>query len=288
MNALAAAPALTVHRSRKLIPEFNLHRPESAAEAVEIKAACGAGAVFMAGGIDVANRMKFGVPVTDVIHLGRIAGLDEIAEEADGLRLGSLVTHDRLAMSPFVARHMPALTQTWSDVANIRVRCKGTIGGNIMAADPAYDFALAAMAADARLNFLCVDGNCRDISAADCGAYPADGLLIAVTLPRAGALRLALDRSLRPIVTVALGLDVADDGIAGGRVAIGCAYTKPIAVRLPLDQAMSPEDLARQADALAHRVAAELPEPISDHVAGSGYRRRMIEVLLRRNLGAVA
>jgi hypothetical protein len=28
------------------------------------------------------------------------------------------------------------LAQTWQDVANIRVRCKGTIGGDIMAADP--------------------------------------------------------------------------------------------------------------------------------------------------------
>jgi CO/xanthine dehydrogenase FAD-binding subunit len=48
---------------------------------------------------------------------------------------------------------LPALAQTWPDVANIRVRCKGTLGGNIMAADPAHDFKLAALAADARLVF---------------------------------------------------------------------------------------------------------------------------------------
>ena len=71
MTPLAAAASLAVHRSRKLIPEFRLHRPRSAAEAVALKAAAGAGAVFMAGGIDVVNRMKFGVPVTDLIHLGQ-------------------------------------------------------------------------------------------------------------------------------------------------------------------------------------------------------------------------
>jgi len=170
MNALGAAPALTVHRSRKLIPEFDLHRPTTVAKAVAIKAARGPGAVFMAGGIDVVNRMKFGVPVTDVIYLAGIAGLDEITETPDGLRLGALVTHDRLATSPLVARHLPALTQTWDDVANIRVRCKGTLGGNLMAGDPAYDFALAAMAANARLEFLEPGGATRTVAAPDPGA----------------------------------------------------------------------------------------------------------------------
>src|SRR5271155_5055083 len=122
MTAPAAAPALTVHRSRKLIPEFKLHRPRTTAEAVAIKSACGRGGVFMAGGIDVVNRMKFGVPVTDVIYLSGIAELDTIAEEADGLRLGSFVTHDRLATSPLVMRHLAALAQSWGDVANIRIR----------------------------------------------------------------------------------------------------------------------------------------------------------------------
>ena len=60
MTPLSAATSLAVHRSRKLIPEFRLHRPRSAMEAVALKASAGTGAVFMAGGIDVVNRMKFG------------------------------------------------------------------------------------------------------------------------------------------------------------------------------------------------------------------------------------
>jgi carbon-monoxide dehydrogenase medium subunit len=290
MNVLAEAPALTVHRSRKLIPEFDLHRPQTTAEAVATKTALGPGAVFMAGGIDVVNRMKFGVPVTDVIHLAGLADarLHEIAEEADGLRLGALVTHDKLATSPLVARHLPALTQTWSEIANIRVRCKGTIGGNLMAGDPAYDFTLTAMAANARLEFLETGGKSRFVAAADPGALANDGLLLAITLPSANTVRLWFDRSLRPVLTLVLGLDMTDGRISGGRVAIGCAYAKPIAVRLPLDEPLASAELARQADSLAQRVASDLPEPIGDPLAGSAYRRRMIQVLLRRNLAAVA
>jgi len=288
MTVLAAAPALTVHRSRKLIPEFNLHRPRTIAEAVAVKSARGRGGVFMAGGIDVVNRMKFGAPVSDLIHLGGIAGLDTITEEAGGLRLGSLVTHDQMATSPLVARHLAALAQSWDDVANIRIRCKGTIGGNIMATDSAYDFALAAMAAATQLHFLEADGESRTVSAADSGIFPADGLLVAITVPSTDTLRLSLERSLRPVVSLALGLDVVGGRVAGGRVAIGCAYTKPIAVRLPLDEPLSPGELARHSDGLAHRVAGTLPEPLGDHNAGAAYRRRMIEVLLRRELEAVA
>ena len=59
-----------------------------------MKAAAGPGGVYMAGGIDVVNRLKSGLPVTDLIHLGLVAGLAGIEEVEDGLRLGALVTHD--------------------------------------------------------------------------------------------------------------------------------------------------------------------------------------------------
>ena len=287
MSPLAVASSLAVHRSRKLIREFRLHRPRSAMEAVALKAAAGAGAVFMAGGIDVVNRMKFGASVTEVIHLGRLACLDRIEEREGELHLGALVTHDRLATAPQVAARVPSLTQTWPDVANIRIRCKGTIGGNIMAGDPTYDFALAAMAAEAQLHFLALDGSTTVIAALD-GVAEQVGLLTAIVLPTGTKVRLLFDRSLRPIVTLALGLDFVDGRITRGRAAVGCAYPVLVAAKLPLDGPLLPADLARHAAPLAQVVAAELPDPLADHHGSSGYRRRMIEVLLRRKLSAVA
>jgi carbon-monoxide dehydrogenase medium subunit len=277
------APALTIHRSRKLIPEFRLHRPQTAAEAAAMKAACGADAVYMAGGIDVVNRMKFGAPVTDVIHLGGVAGLDMIEDDDGGLRLGALVTHDRMANSATVRSRLPVLADTWPDVANIRIRCKGTIGGNIMAREPAYDFGLVAMAADARLHFLTGGGD-HAIAASDVGATQPNGLLTAITFPSGAALKMRIDRSLRPVVTLALGLDIDDGRIAGARVAIGCAYATPIVAKLPLDEAVTIADLVGQSSEIAEKAAANFPEPLDDHHAGSAYRRRMIEILLRRNL----
>lgn len=245
-------------------------------------------AVFMAGGIDLVNRMKFGKPVADVIYLGGIAELGAIAETEEGLCLGSLVTHYQLETSAPVRAHFPELAQTWQDVANIRVRCKGTIGGNIMAADPDYDFALAAMAAGAQLDFLERDGANRTVPAMELSGSGLRGLLTMITLPSPSRLHLAFDRSLRPAVTLAVGLDLDLAKIVAGRVAIGCAFATPMAATLPLVEPLPPREVAQRAAILARDVSASLPEPLSDSHGSARYRRRMIEILLRRNLGVLA
>jgi aerobic carbon-monoxide dehydrogenase medium subunit len=270
-----------------MIPAFRLRRPGSAAEAVAMQSESGDGAVFMAGGIDLINRMKFGEPVAEVIYLGGLTELCTITETERGLRLGTLVTHYQLETSAPVRTHFPELTQTWHDVANIRIRCKGTIGGNIMAADPDYDFALAAMAAGAQLDFLGADGAYRTVPAMKLSGSPPHGLLTAITFPSPARLRLAFDRSLRPAVKLAVGLDLEVGKVAAGRVSIGCAFAAPVAATLPLDEPLPPRKVAQKAATLAHDLAASLPEPLSDRHGSARYRRRMIEVLLRRNLGTL-
>jgi CO/xanthine dehydrogenase FAD-binding subunit len=100
--------------------------------------------------------------------------------------------------------------------------------------------------------------------------------------------RLAIERSLRPILSLAVGLDVDAGRIRGGRAAFGCAFAAPLAVALPLGAADTPAALARAAGEIAGAVAAGLPEPVSDRHASAGYRRRMAAVLLRRTLAALA
>jgi carbon-monoxide dehydrogenase medium subunit len=288
MAGTSANPVLAVHRSRKMIPAFRLRRPRSPAEAVAMQAAASEDAVFMAGGIDLLSRMKFGEPVAEVIYLGGITELGTIAGSGGGLRLGSLVTHYQLETSATVRTHFPVLAQTWQDVANIRIRCKGTIGGNIMAVDPDYDFALAAMAAGAQLDFLGKDGATRTVPAMELNGSSSYGLLTTITFPFPARLCFAFDRSLRPAVTLALGLDLEVGKVAAGRVAIGCAFAAPMAAALPLAEPLPARELAPKAAILARDLAASLPELLGDSHGSAGYRRRMIEILLRRNLGMLA
>jgi CO/xanthine dehydrogenase FAD-binding subunit len=59
-------------------------------------------------------------------------------------------------------------------------------------------------------------------------------------------------------------------------------------VNLPLDGPLLPGELAHRAERLAQEVAIGLPALLTDHHATSRYRRRMIEVLMSRNLSAAA
>src|SRR5580704_15098618 len=102
-----AMERLAVHRSRKLIPDFSLLRPRSAEEAVALQARAPETTLFMAGGIDVINRLKFGAPVATLVHLGAVPGLDDIVETEDGLIIGAAVTHDALQGSAPVQARLP-------------------------------------------------------------------------------------------------------------------------------------------------------------------------------------
>src|SRR5262249_55707529 len=131
---------------------------------------------------------------------------------------------------------------------------------------------LTALAADARLHFLISDGSTRIVSATQFRGATRDALLTAIILRSGSALRLVFDRSLRPVVTVALGLDTVGGRIIGGRVAIGCAYAAPLTASLPLAEPLPPGELARGTEQLAQEVVAGLPTPLADHHATSGYR----------------
>lgn len=276
---------LAIHRSRKLIPPFRLVRPRSAAEAAALQGEAPGRIAFMAGGIDLVNRLKFGGDVETVVHLGAVPGLGEIVETAEGIAIGACVTHQRLQESAVIRTRLPALAQTWDGVANIRIRLKGTVGGNLMARDPLYDFPLAVMAAGARLRFVDPDGAPRLADAAElAGVRPPTGLLTAIEFPHPDRLRLVFDRSLRPVVSLALGLDVADGQIVGGRIAVGGAYATPVVAVLPIGGGVGLDAAA----SVARLATAALPEPLTDTLASGRYRRRMIEVLTRRNLEALA
>jgi len=287
------APALAIHRSRKLIPPFELLRPRTVREAASMQVDAPDHTAFMAGGIDLINRLKFGQPISRVVYLGAVGGLNGIEESATGLTIGAGVTHDQLQTSPVVRARLPALAETWSAVANVRVRLKGTLGGNLMAREPTYDVALAVMAAGAELRFAMADGAERRVAAGaltDAAGRPVaqPGLLTAIALPASNRLRLGFDRSLRPALSMAVGLDLDGTRIAGGRVAIGCAFAGPLARALPFDAPLAASELAGAAGEIAHRLASTLPEPASDGQDGATYRRRMVAVLLRRQLVALA
>src|SRR5690606_38531274 len=99
---------------------------------------------------------------------------------------------------------------------------------------------------------------------------------------------LAFDRSLKPAVSVALAIEDHGHGMLIGRGVVGCAYAAPVCRPLALGGATGIAALAGRGAGIAAAFAASLPKPLDDAVAGRAYRRRMIEVLLRRQIEALA
>jgi xanthine dehydrogenase small subunit len=90
-------------------------------------------------------------PIEKLIWLGRVAGLDEVEDEADELRLGAMVSHSR-AM-PYLAQIDPDLGELMRRFGSQQVRVSGTVGGNIANGSPIGDLppALIALGASVEL-----------------------------------------------------------------------------------------------------------------------------------------
>lgn len=261
-----------VSRGHGSIAPFELIRASRVADALAAHNAGGdAGAVYLAGGIDLVNRLQDGAPPGHVIDLLRIPGLTDIWEKNGALHIGAGVTHHRIETDPLIASLAPDLAAAWATFGNIRIRMAGTIGGNVMARNPNYDGPVLLAARGARYVFEKPDGTTSLVDA-ERGPDTAPGaLLTRIVIPTGAGRRLVFDRSLKPVISVA----VAVDANGAGRAALGCAFAETVCVSF---------HAGGDAGDIAQRIAGELPTPIGDAFAGSDYRRRMARVLLERQI----
>jgi carbon-monoxide dehydrogenase medium subunit len=74
-----------------------------------------------------------------LVDLQSIPGLDQIKREADGIRIGALVTHRSVELSPLIRNSFPVLATAFSAIGNVRVRETASVGGNLAHADYRLD-----------------------------------------------------------------------------------------------------------------------------------------------------
>ena len=114
-----------------LLPDFQLMRPGTAREAVQLRT-MHPDSRFLAGGTDLLPNMRRGLVATGtVIDLGGVRELTEIREEAGLLGLGAGVSLAALAAHATVRERLPALAQAASLVAGPTHRVAATLGGNL-------------------------------------------------------------------------------------------------------------------------------------------------------------
>src|SRR2546422_991559 len=119
-----------------LLPEVEYARPSSVQEALGLLSEY-EGARPLAGGQTLVNVMKARAAAPDVlVDLQDLDELKGIDLGADGtVTLGAMVTYSDVIGSA-EARARPILGEVCAQIADVQVRNRGTVGGNICSNDP--------------------------------------------------------------------------------------------------------------------------------------------------------
>ena len=129
---------------------FDYERPSDIATALALGAREDIVVKFLAGGQSLGPMLNLRLVQPDLlVDITAIAELKRIEEGADGITIGSCITHADIedGRVPDVTRG--ALRAVAAGIAYRAVRNRGTIGGSIVHADPSADWlsALAALGA---------------------------------------------------------------------------------------------------------------------------------------------
>jgi carbon-monoxide dehydrogenase medium subunit len=256
-----------------LLREVEYAKPGSVAEALELLAA-NDGARALAGGQTIINVMKARAASPDMlVDLNGLGELKGIELAGDGtLTIGAMTTYSEL-MASAEAKARPILGEVCATIADVQVRNRGTIGGNLCSNDPTNHLPPLMVAIGARMTIAGVGIVEREV--------PAEEFFLGVYLTAAGPGELLTRISIPAgkkdgFAAVTLGADGtcianAAASVNGSvRVALGCVDAVPVVVT-----ADSPDGVAE-----AVRGANLLPP--SDVHATSEYRTHLAGVLATR------
>ena len=278
---------------------FKYVRPKTLAEAVRFLNDHPEESKILAGGQSLIPMLKLRLAMLEyLVDIGRLAELKRIEESGDSLRIGSLVRHADIESSALIARACPLLAETASEIGDVQVRNRGTIGGSLAHGDPAADFTAAILALEAKLSVTGPGGQ-RTIAARDfftdlmTTALQPNEILTSIEVPklppRTGFAYVKMHQQASGFAIVGVASIVTLDG--AGKVSqarIGVTGVTPVpyrAVRAEESLLGKTPDASTIAEASAH--AAENPradDALADIHASANYRREMAKVYAQRSL----
>ena len=116
-----------------MLPHFRLARPATVDEAVALLAGAGRKAAPLAGGSDLLDWMKSGLPGPELlVSLEAIPALRGVHAEGKELAIGATSRLAELAADPRLAARAPALAQACAGVGSPQIRAVATLGGNLL------------------------------------------------------------------------------------------------------------------------------------------------------------
>ena len=279
-----------------MLKRFALDEPETGGETTALLSQYGESAKILAAGTELLLAMKQGVLRYDhLISIKKIPGLDRLDydEKARFLTMGTLVTHRTLETSDLIKQKFPLIVEMERQIANIRVRTQGTIGGNLCWADPRSDVLILFLALGAQVKAVGPEGE-RIIPLEDfiVGYYETvlrgEEMMTEIQIPALPAnsrgAYLRFTRGERPIVGIAvlLTLDAKNEGIRNAVISLGCD-NPPTRVR-EAEEYLRGKSMEECLNGLKKvgEIAAKDLDVKDDYHASGWYKKEMVQVMAGR------
>jgi aerobic carbon-monoxide dehydrogenase medium subunit len=274
-----------------MLRSLQLLQPTTVAEASSALQDFAERGKIYAGGAELLLLMRHGFLQSEIlVDVKKIDRLHRITSDDGVLCVGACVTHRALETHPLVRQRAPSFAYAESQVANVRVRNQGTLGGNLCFNDPHSDPGTVLLVHNASVTLGSQRGERRlqlndfflDVYET---ALEPDELMLEVRIPAlpVGMIStyLRLHRFQRPTLGVAAALKMNDDIIAESRLAVGCVGPK--AQRLAeLETKINGNSIgdARRILAEQKNYLRDLLRPVDDLLGSAEYKLYMTVVLL--------
>jgi carbon-monoxide dehydrogenase medium subunit len=272
---------------------FDHFNPQTLDEAYTLLSRYNGRGKLIAGGTDLMLQLKSGGSAPEAIinlkRLPELQGLDY--DQESGLQLGALTTLLQLTRSPLINQYYPVLAQAAGLMASEQIRSFATVGGNLCNASPSADLAPPLIALDGLALIVGPRGE-RQLSLEEFfqgpgqSALKPDELLKGIQLPPPQGQTVYLKQAPRAfmdiaVVGVAVRLQQENGRCRQARIVL--AAVAPVPLRVPAaEAALQDHHLTEDRINQAAQLAAAACSPIDDVRSSAWYRRRMVEVLVRR------
>jgi len=267
--------------------------PQSVDEAISLLAEHGPATLVMAGGTIAMPLINEGISLPEKVVGLRQAGLNYVSRSNGTVEIGATTTLTRM----LTQEEIPLLGQAAYHVGGWAIRNMGTVGGNLFAPPPAGDFAVALLALDAQVVLVGEDGQ-RVLPLAEfytgfmtTALTPGELVTeLRVPVPKGVTVYLKYGRrqaNTPAIVSLAAHLVLDGEKVTHARLALNGVGAHPLRATRA-EGVLVGSTLDETAITEAAAAAAEECEPFTDPIASEWYRRKMVNVYVRRALAQVA
>lgn len=241
------------------------------------------GAAYMGGGTIVMREVNAGTAAPVLVRTDDPT-LRQLRVQGDTVSLGAGVTMAQI----LAEQQLDFLHPVARRVGGPQVRNMGTVGGNLFAAHPYGDFAVALLALGARVQLAGTSG-ARPVEDILRDRARRDGLVAAIEVPRPrrGSFGFTKVSRVKPkgvsILSIAVLAPQTGGTLRGVRVALGGMGSGPLR-SAAVERALDGQRLDRTTLEKAQAVASDGLQPPTDALASAWYRSEVVGVHLRRLL----